>query len=102
PSAIKGTYRSGTGKPVSLLFGLIAEGLFREDDFADVESSTLKEGIPKHTFGPVRPGDIRYADLNHDNVIDALDNTAIGGTFDPRVAYGCGADRRSISVGIGF
>lgn len=101
-SAIKGTSRSSTGKPVGQLFGLVAEGLFTEDDFADVEAGVLKDDVPRHSFGPVRPGDIRYADLNQDNVIDALDNTAIGGTFDPQIIYGFGANLRFKNLNFGF
>jgi len=100
PSAIKGTYRSSTGRPVGQLFGLIAEGLFTADDF--LPSGELKEGIPKPDFSSVRPGDIRYADLNNDNIVNALDETAIGGTFDPQIIYGFGANIRYKNIDFGF
>lgn len=94
PSSIKGSNRSSTGKPVGQIFGLIADGLFTEADFKNVEEGELADGIPKQSFGPVRPGDIKYKDLNDDGIIDALDRTAIGGTEDPQIVYGFGANLR--------
>ncbi len=102
PSVVIGTSRSSTGKPVGQLFGLMDEGLFTEADFADVENNVLRDGIPRHTFGPVRPGDIKYRDLNNDGVIDALDMTDIGGTEDPQIVFGFGANLRYKSVDFGF
>src|SRR5690606_22567951 len=98
-----GTYRSATGKPVGQMFGLIAEGLFTEDDF-DADGR-LKEGIPVQNFSDVnnlRPGDIRYRDMNNDGVITTLDETAIGGTRVPEVIYGFGANVRYEAVDFGF
>lgn len=99
-----GTNRQRTGKRVSQLFGLVDEGLFTFDDFqkddngeyliADDGGYVLKEGIPTHTFGPVRPGDIRYKDVNEDGVVSTLDQTAIGGTYNPQIVYGFGASVR--------
>lgn len=94
PSTIKNSTRSATGKPVGQIFGLIADGLFTEADFSNIEEGRLAEGIASQSFGPVRPGDIRYRDLNLDGIIDALDRTAIGGTEDPQIVYGFGANLR--------
>ncbi|UCS91705.1 TonB-dependent receptor [Echinicola marina] len=94
PSSVVGTPRSSTGQPVGQLFGLIAEGLFKEEDFLDVEEGILMENIPSQTYGLVRPGDIRYKDLNDDGVINDLDKTAIGGTVDPQMVYGFGSNIR--------
>lgn len=91
---VVGTPRAHTGHPVNQLFGLQAEGLFTEDDFIDVKNGILKEGIPEHTFETVRPGDIKYKDLNHDGKITELDKTAIGGTKDPEIVYGFGLSGR--------
>lgn len=68
PSIID-TYRSYTGQSVSTLYGLTAVGLFTENDFLDVTNGVLKPEIPSHSYGSVRPGDIRYKDMNGDNVI---------------------------------
>lgn len=97
-----GTNRSSTGLPVGQIFGLIAEGLFTEEDFADVNNGVLADGIPSHTFGPVRPGDIKYRDVNGDNVIDEKDRSAIGGTTDPQLVYGFGVSLNYKGFDFGF
>lgn len=95
PAARIGTYRARTGNPVGQIFGLIAEGLFTENDFD--ENGKLKEGIPTQNFSDMenlRPGDIKYRDMNNDGAITALDETAIGGTVDPQIIYGFGVNAR--------
>ena len=67
-----------------------AERLFTEDDFINGE---LKPGIPKSELGTeVRPGDIKYVDMNDDGVITEADEGYIGGTKDPRMVYGFGGN----------
>lgn len=103
PASIVGTYRSQTGKPVGQLFGLIAEGLFTEDDFD--ANGKLKPEIPVQNFSDVknlRPGDIKYKDMNGDGQITAVDATAIGGTRVPEIVYGFGANLRYKALDFGF
>jgi TonB-linked SusC/RagA family outer membrane protein len=102
PTSVIGTPRSSTGHSVGQLFGLIAEGLFEKDDFLNVQDGILKEGIPSHSYGMVRPGDIRYTDLNEDGVINDLDKTAIGGTVDPQMVYGFGSNVKYKNIDFGF
>jgi TonB-linked SusC/RagA family outer membrane protein len=68
-----------TGRPSDAMFGYVALGLFR-DNF-EIENS------PIQTFGTVRPGDIRYADLNGDGIISELDQQMIGNS-QSRLGYG--------------
>jgi hypothetical protein len=63
-------YRLREGKSTDSMFGYVAEGLFR--DSADITSHALQ------TFGEVRPGDIKYKDLNNDGFIDEADQEQIG------------------------
>jgi TonB-linked SusC/RagA family outer membrane protein len=92
-AAKKGTYRSIVGRSVGQLEGLVAERLFTEEDFIDVANGILAPGVPTQSYvARLRPGDIKYKDLNADGVIDALDVTAIGGTEDPRLVYGFGVN----------
>lgn len=95
-----GTNRQRTGHSVNELFGLVAERLFTEDDFVTNEEGelVLKEGIPAHTFNTVRPGDIKYLDLNGDNAVNSMDETALGGTNNPEIVYGFGATSRYKNV----
>lgn len=103
PASIVGTYRSNTGKPVGQIFGLVDDGLFTEDDFN--KDGSLKEGLPVPKFSEVsnlRPGDIKYKDLNGDGEITSLDQTAIGGTVDPQIVYGFGATLKYKALDFGF
>ena len=90
---VMGTNRQRTGLPVGQLFGLVADGLFTEDDFTDVANGVLKEGIPAHTFNAkVRPGDIKYVDIDKDGSITDMDEVPLGGTTDPQLVYGFGTN----------
>ena len=102
PSAVKGTTRGRTGKSIGQIFGLVSDGLFTDADFADIAKGTLADNIPTHAYGPVRPGDIKYKDLNNDKRIDDLDQTAIGGTYDPQLVYGFGSNIRYKAFDFGF
>lgn len=76
-------YMSQLGHPINSIYGLVSDGLFV--DAADVAKS------PKQTFTAiVNPGDIKYRNLNDDNVIDANDATAIGMPTTPEIVYGFG------------
>ena len=69
-----------TGYPLNSIWGLKAIGLFK--DQADIDAS-----VPQ-TFSEVRPGDIKYEDVNHDGKIDANDYTKIGhSTLCPEIYY---------------
>ena len=59
-----------TGRPLNQIYGLKAIGFFRDEQ--DIANS------PTQTFSTVRPGDIKYEDVNGDDVIDANDQVAIG------------------------
>lgn len=72
---------SGKGLPVGQLFGLEAIGYFR--DQADIDNS-----LPQN-FSEVRPGDIKYRDVNNDGMIDDNDRVAIGyNSSIPEIYYG--------------
>jgi TonB-linked SusC/RagA family outer membrane protein len=76
-----------SGRAIGTQFGLQALGYFTADDF-QADGSTLKSGIPTPSFGPVRAGDIRYADQNGDGKINADDQTVIGRPRTPQLVYG--------------
>ena len=76
------TYQSEIGKSLYQQFGLVALGYFKsEEDIA---------GSPVQQYGPVRPGDIKYRDINGDKVVNDYDKIAIGRTHVPEISYGFG------------
>jgi TonB-linked SusC/RagA family outer membrane protein len=102
-AAVIGTNRARTGHPVNQLFGLVAERLYTEDDFEDVATGKLKSDIPDVKFSAsVRPGDIKYVDINEDGEVNTLDQTAIGGTVMPEIVYGFGANIRYKNIDFGL
>ena len=70
-----------TGHPVKQTYGLQAIGFFRDEE--DIANS------PAQNFGTtLRPGDIKYKDVNGDNIIDSNDEVAIGySTTAPEIYY---------------
>lgn len=66
----KDEYRRRTGKPMDARYGYVALGLFQNQQEIDNHADQL--------FGEVRPGDIKYKDLNNDGVIDENDQQMIG------------------------
>ena len=83
----KPAYMRHKGKPVNAIEGLVAVGLFK--DQADIDS------WPTQDFGgTVRPGDIKYLDLNGDRKVDGNDVTMLGHPTVPELVYGLGASIR--------
>lgn len=83
--------RRQTGRPIGTPFGYQALGYFKASDFNT--DGSLKAGVPVPSFGPVKPGDIQYADLSGpngvpDGKIDANDQTVIGHPQTPEIIYG--------------
>jgi len=72
-------YRNATGKPTDAMFGYVSQGLFGKD-------VDLASHLPQ-TLGYYTIGDIAYADLNHDEVVNSLDQKMIGNSY-PRVQLG--------------
>ncbi len=69
-----------TNNPLKQIYGLQAIGFFK--DQADINNS------PQQLFSDVKPGDIKYKDVNEDNVIDSNDMIAIGhSTTAPEIYY---------------
>ncbi|MGQ1947536.1 SusC/RagA family TonB-linked outer membrane protein [Geofilum sp. OHC36d9] len=86
-STIRYPYQSFSGVPYGVLRGLIAMGLFTDED--DVESS------PRQTFEKeVLPGDIKYKDVNGDGKIDDDDVVPLSYSNIPQVQYGFAAELR--------
>ena len=72
-------YQNREGKPIDAIYGYVSLGMFKDQN--DIDNS------PVQTFGDVQPGDIKYEDLNNDNVIDENDRKMIGNS-EPNLGYG--------------
>jgi TonB-linked SusC/RagA family outer membrane protein len=84
-------YQSEKGLRYGQPFGLVADGLYVEDDFIDFEKGILKNYLPQPKFGNnVKPGDIKYVDINSDGVLDTYDRVPIGDPSTPEIVYGFG------------
>ena len=69
-----------TGNRLEQIYGLQAIGLFTDEE--DIANS------PTQSFGTVLPGDIKYADINGDGIIDTNDYVALGySTAIPEIYY---------------
>ena len=67
-------YQYRVGKPLDSSWGYINEGFLTQ---ADVDAiNTGKQANP--TFGTVKPGNLKYKDVNQDNVIDSKDQVNLG------------------------
>ncbi|TWI83811.1 TonB-linked SusC/RagA family outer membrane protein [Lacibacter cauensis] len=85
-----------TGKSTNLSWGYKSDGIFMSQ--AEIDKLTFnQDGVGNTTL---RPGDIRYVDLNKDGILDWRDQDKIGkGTF-PEVVYSLvlGATYKGLSL----
>ncbi|WP_307758177.1 SusC/RagA family TonB-linked outer membrane protein [uncultured Mediterranea sp.] len=101
--------QTGTSIGVNKIY--VADGLFTNQDFIITKKSDgscdykLKDGIPTYTQD-VKPGDIKYQDLNKDGVINDNDQTYYSGIYpnDPQIVYGFGLNvqYKGIYAGVFF
>lgn len=71
------------GWPHNIRRGFVSLGLFTDD--ADVQNSPRQ-------FGTVRPGDIKYKDINGDGVINDDDKVPLSYSNYPRLMFGFGGE----------
>ena len=67
------------GDPLWAYYGYVCEGIFQsEEEIAN---------HPTQTMGQPVPGDLKYADLNGDNVVNSQDRQVLGSYF-PKINFG--------------
>lgn len=83
------------GQKTTAVFGYVAEGIFESQDEIDQAPEQV---------GDVRPGDLRFKDLNGDHRIDQYDRQSIGYGAYPEMIYGFGitATWKNVTVGAFF
>ncbi|WP_343673590.1 TonB-dependent receptor [Chitinophaga sp.] len=85
----KPAYRRNTGYSIGQFYGLVSEGFITQ---SDIDSKKL----PTSTFtSEVKPGDLKYKDMNGDGYIDENDVTQIGYNTVPENTF-------SASVGLNY
>ena len=86
--------KSKIGQSVSQRWGYVAERLFIDD--ADVANAARQD------FGEYGPGDIKYKDMNNDQVINNLDMVPVGYPKTPEINYGFGLSAGFKGLDISF
>lgn len=80
-----------TGHRFGQQYGLVAERLYEASDF-DANGNLLQQYAVPTFFSDLKPGDIKYVDINGDGYINDNDKTAIGYTELPEIVYGFGVN----------
>lgn len=86
------TYLTSVGNEANLFYGLKSLGVFSTT--AEAQNAGLNKRLANGTLEPFAAGDMRFADLNSDKVIDDKDRMVIGnpnpeisGSFSANIAY---------------
>lgn len=74
-----------TGRSIGVPFGYEAIGFYDVEDFDN--EGNLRTDLPTQNFGELQPGDIRYRDINGDNIVDERDVVEIGDAYLPKLNY---------------
>jgi TonB-dependent starch-binding outer membrane protein SusC len=77
-------YIAKVGQPIAQFYGLIYNGVYQYSDFDKTTAGAyvLKSNVPSSSTAAnrvnIRPGDIKFIDLNNDGITNAFDYTVIG------------------------
>lgn len=91
----KYAYQSALGQRLNRMFGYVADGLF-------VDAAEIKNSSDQSALGQVKPGDVKYKDINGDGKIDSFDQIYMGYTPIPEITYGLGAGTVFKSIDFSF
>jgi TonB-linked SusC/RagA family outer membrane protein len=88
-------YMYQTGLPISQYIGYHFEGFF--SSYEEIAASPQQFGLTN-----LKPGDIKYSDINGDGIVDENDQAPIGYSTIPEVTYSlqAGAEYRGFGVSI--
>ena len=75
--------RTVVGQPIGQFFGLKTIGVFQSQAEINAYQSTSNQVIQPNA----KPGDFKYADINHDGLIDDKDRVVLGNP-NPKFSYG--------------
>ncbi len=75
------TYLNAEGQALDVIRGYVCEGFFTQQDIDNLNANLDQSDpnfVPKHTFGEVQAGDLKYKDINGDGVVDSKDQVVMG------------------------
>ena len=81
-------YMAKIGQPIAQIIGYKWDGVYQFSNFNQVGSKyLLKDNVSNNgnTRSSIRPGDIKYRDINRDGVVDGNDVTVIGNPYPKHV-----------------
>ena len=99
-------YQHAEGQPLDAMWGYNCLGFYTADDF-DVDDKgrmSVKKTLPTPAIGgTIRPGDLKYADVNGDGIINNKDQVVIGkwGTYGSPFTMGVNLTLKYDVVGNG-
>ncbi len=77
--------RTYEGEPMATFYGWKTDGLYQTPEGINSDANISKD--PRREQGLIKPGDVRFLDLNGDGLIDDQDRTILGDPF-PAITYG--------------
>lgn len=75
------TYLNSEGQALDAIRGFVCEGFFTQQDIDNLNANLDQSDpnfVPKHTFGEVKAGDLKYKDINGDGIVDSKDQVVMG------------------------
>ncbi|WP_245189710.1 SusC/RagA family TonB-linked outer membrane protein [Lunatimonas salinarum] len=81
--------RTYEGFPIASFYGWRADGLYQTNE--EIQNDPNITNDPRRTNGLIRPGDVRFRDLNGDGIVDERDREILGNPH-PKVVYGMNAE----------
>ena len=82
-------YIAKIGQPMGQIYGYIWDGVYQYDDFDKLANGNyvLKSTVTTNgnTAAAIKPGDVKYRDLNGDHVVNDYDRTVIGRGFPKHI-----------------
>jgi TonB-linked SusC/RagA family outer membrane protein len=80
--------RTYEGHPYGTFYGYKTDGIYQTQ--GDIDSDRNIANDSRRTDGQIKPGDVRFLDLNNDGIVDDRDRTIIGSP-QPKINYGFSA-----------
>ncbi|QJB36695.1 TonB-dependent receptor [Chitinophaga oryzae] len=91
--------RTYEGQPLASFYGWKTNGIYQTQQEIDSDPSIAKDPNKEH----IKPGDVRFVDINGDGIVNELDRTNLGDP-NPRVTYGiqAGAQYKGFDLSLSF